>query len=244
MVAAMTVGIVGEASAGWRPGVGRAKNYIARRSGSVSFAVLGPHGGRFTYRAATRVPAASTLKVMFMNAYLRHIRERKVGASDKDLLAPMIKVSANEPATRIADMLGSGPLYRIARDAGMKGFSYTRPWGLSTVTAIDQARYMYSLERYLPDRHERYARYLLSHVTPSQRWGIGRLKRPNWRVYFKGGWGSGSGAVCHQVAFLERGDMRIAAAVMITSSPDHGYAKHTLRGVFKRLLRSLPKPRS
>ena len=38
----------------------------------------------------------------------------------------------------------------------------------------------------------------------SQRWGIGQASLPGWRVYFKGGWGSGTGAVDHQVALLER----------------------------------------
>jgi len=41
---------------------------------------------------------------------------------------------------------------------------------------------------------------------------------------------------------MERGDLRIAAAVMITNSPSHDYAKETLEGVFRRLLLDLPKP--
>jgi hypothetical protein len=155
----------------------------------------------------------------------------------------MIKRSDNDSATRVADMLGPKPMYRLARDAHMRRFYYTRPWGSSLITASDQARFFFRLERYIPRRHEDYARYLLSHVTASQRWGIGKLRKPNWRFFFKGGWGSGSGAVCHQAAFIERGGKRIAAAVMITNSPSHDYATNTLRGVFKRLLQDLPKPR-
>jgi hypothetical protein len=41
---------------------------------------------------------------------------------------------------------------------------------------------------------------------------------------------------------LELGDMRITLAVMITDSPSHDYAKQTLEGVFRILLRDLPKP--
>jgi hypothetical protein len=100
---------------------------------------------------------------------------------------------------------------------------------------------MYRLEHYIPDRHEAYARYLLSHITPSQRWGVGALDLGDWKVFFKGG-GSGTGAVEHQIAFLERDGIRIAAAVMITDSPSHDYAKWTLRGLFRRLLRRLPAP--
>jgi hypothetical protein len=80
---------------------------------------------------------------------------------------------------------------------------------------------------------------LLASVTPSQRWGIGELKLPSWRLYFKGGWGSGRGLVDHQVVLLRKGDRRIAVAVLTTGSPSHEYAKQTLRGVFSRLLRGL-----
>ena len=74
---------------------------------------------------------------------------------------------------------------------------------------------------------------------PSQRWGIGRLELPDWRVYFKGGWGSGTGAVDHQVALLRRGDERIAVAVLTADNGTHAAGKATLEGVFRRLLRGL-----
>jgi hypothetical protein len=231
-------------AAAWPPDTDRVLRYISKRAGSVSFTVIGPQGRRFAHRRYREVSAASVIKVMFMVAYLRQpsVRDRRLRESDRDLLRPMIRRSDNTAATRIADLLGPRPINRLARRADMEHFHYTRPWGLSTVTAGEQARFVYKLERYIPERHEGYARYLLSHIVSSQRWGIGELNHPNWRFFFKGGWGSGTGAVCHQVAFLEREDMRIAAAVMITGSPSHEYAKETLRGVFQRLLRDLPKP--
>ena len=36
--------------------------------------------------------------------------------------------------------------------------------------------------------------------------GSRSVRPPGWALYFKGGWGSGSGAVDHQVALLRRGD--------------------------------------
>ena len=239
------VAISVQTSAGaWPPDTDRTRAYISRRAGLVSFSVIGPHGHRFSYRAHSRVAAASVIKVMFMVAYLRRpsVRGRELEAKDKELLGPMVRRSDNDAATRIANTLGARPMYRLARDASMEDFRYTRPWGASTITAAEQAAFMHRLERFIPDRHERYARYLLGHVVPSQRWGLGRVHHPNWRYFFKGGWGSGSGAVCHQVAFIERAGMRIALAVMITDSPSHDYATETLRGVFKRLLDDLPKP--
>jgi hypothetical protein len=232
------------ALAGWRPDKRAAVSYLEGRSGTVSFAVKGPGGRLYGYGRDRTVPAASVIKAMFMVAYLRRgsVRDRKLNDDDRALLAPMIKRSDNDSATRIADMLGPRPIYRLANDARMQHFSYTRPWGESRVSASDQARFFFHLERYVPRRHESYARYLLSHVVESQRWGIGEVEHPNWRYFFKGGWGSGTGAVCHQVAFIQREGVRISVAVMITGSPSHGYATDTLRGVFRRLLRDLPTP--
>jgi hypothetical protein len=243
-VAAALLASASPAAAGWRPDRREAIRYIHGRSGNVSFAVKTPNGRLVHYRGRRQVAAASVIKAMFMTAYLRRpsVRSRRLRGEDRALLGPMIKQSNNDTATRIANILGPKRMYRLARDAGMRRFHYTRPWGSSQITASDQARFFFWLERYIPRRHEDYARYLLSHVTASQRWGIGEVKKPNWRFFFKGGWGSGTGAVCHQVAFVERGGKRIAVAVMITGSPDHDYATNTLRGVFRRLLQDLPKP--
>lgn len=242
IVLAVAISLMPAPAGAWPPDVDRTERYADSRQGSVSFSVIGPSGGRYKSRAFTGVPAASVMKVMFMTAYLRNARGRELNRDDKELLYPMITRSANEPATRIANMLGPGPINELAHDAGMKHFRYRRPWGLSTVTAAEQAAFMYKLENFIPDRHDGYARFLLSHVVESQRWGIGELDKPKWRFFFKGGWGSGSGAVCHQVAFIKRQDMRIAVAVMITDSPSHAYATDTLKGVFGRLLSRLPQP--
>jgi hypothetical protein len=243
-VAAVLLASASPAAAGWRPDRKEAIRYIETRSGNVSFAVKTPSGRLVQYRGRRQVAAASVIKAMFMTAYLRKasVRSRRLREEDRALLGPMIKRSNNKTASRIANILGPKRVYRLARDAGMRRFYYTRPWGSSLITASDQSRFFFRLERYIPRRHEDYARYLLSHVTTSQRWGIGEVQKPNWRFFFKGGWGSGSGAVCHQVAFIERGSIRIAAGVMITGSPNHDYATNTLRGVFRRLFRDLPKP--
>ena len=65
------------------------------------------------------------------------------------------------------------------------------------------------------------------------------MRPPGWALYFKGGWGSGTGWADHQVALLRRGERRLSVAILITSSPSHEYAKQTLRGIALRLLRGL-----
>ena len=63
------------------------------------------------------------------------------------------------------------------------------------------------------------------------------MRPPGWALYFKGGWGSGTGWADHQVALLRRGRRRLSVAILITSSPSHAYGNETLRGVAARLLR-------
>lgn len=244
IVALAAIPVPGGAAEPWRPQVTQATRYAENRAGSVSFAVIAPGGRMYGYRRAAHVPSASVIKAMFMVAYLRHqdVRNRAIRDSDRALLGPMIKRSDNDAATRVADYLGPQRINRLAELAEMRDFRYTRPWGLSTISARDQVRFFFRLDRYVPERHEGYARYLLSHIVESQRWGIGRVYRPNWRFFFKGGWGSGTGWVNHQVAFLERGDLRIAVAIMTRDSPSHDYASQTLREVAERLLDDLPEP--
>lgn len=228
----------------WTPHLDEAIRYAQSRSGSVSFAAIGTDGVLAGHRAATRVPAASVLKVMFMVAWLRQpsVAGRALTDSDRALLEPMIRRSADEPATHIANRLGPGPMHQLAADAGMADFSYTRPWGNSRTSARDQARFLLEVDRFVPERHRAYALRLLTEVVPEQRWGIGQVPTPGWTAHFKGGWGSGTGSVDHQVVLLRHGDgTRVALAVMTTGSPSHAYGKDTLHGVFQRLLADLPR---
>lgn len=179
------------------------------------------------------------MKTMFMATYLRRVRNRPLGAADRALLAPMIRRSDNVTATRIRDLVGVGALRAVARRAGMTDFRPAPVWGLSRTSARDQARLFARLDRVFPARHRPYAMRLLASVVPSQRWGIARAAPRGWRLYFKGGWGSRTGAVDHQAALLVRGERRIALAIATTGSGSHAAGKQTLRGVAARLLRDL-----
>ncbi len=229
-----------QAAPEWEPHVDRAGAYAAGRAGTVSFAVRTEHRvwGRDARRA---VPAASVLKVMLLVAYLRRaeVRSRVLRPADRALLTPMVRWSDNVTATRVRGIVGDAGLVLLARRAGMRRFHPAPVWGLSSVDASDQSRFLLHVERLVPRRHRRTAMRLLGSIVPSQRWGIGRVRHPGWALYFKGGWGSGSGAVDHQVALLRRGGRRLSVAIMTTSSPSHDYGKRTLEGVARRLLRGL-----
>jgi hypothetical protein len=245
VVVQLIVPVTAATGESWRPHDGRAARYAETRAGSVTFAVIGPRGRLTQYGGRVDVPSASVVKAMLLVTYLRmgSVRGRRLHDDDRDLLRPMIRWSDNAAATRVANRVGERRINKLARDAGMRSFRWTRPWGLSQINATEQVRFFYDIERYLPKQHEAYARYLLSHIVRDQRWGIASLVHPNWKFFFKGGWGSGTGWVNHQVGFWERDSMRVGIAVMTRDSPSHGYASQTLRGVARRLLGKFPKPR-
>ncbi len=199
-------------------------------------------GGRLCGVGVRRtVPAASVLKAMLLVAYLREpaVRDRALRPGDRGLLGPMVRWSDNAAATAVRNRVGNDALVRLAGRSGMRAFRPAAIWGLSRIDAADQTRFFLGIERLVPARHRRYAERLLGSIVPAQRWGIARVRPPGWALYFKGGWGSGSGAVDHQVALLRRGRRRISVAILTTSSPSHAYGKRTLRGVARRLLREL-----
>src|SRR5829696_3548455 len=231
----------------WVPGIASATRYAQSRRGNISFAVRFPSGRIYGYRTQRTAPSASVLKAMLMVAYLnrRNVRSRNVTRSDLALLAPMIRRSDNRTAYRIRVLVGAGGLYRVARKVGMRRFAAAPAgsWGLSRITAADQTRFFIDLERFVVPRHRATALRLLRTVTRSQRWGIGQVIPKGWTAYFKGGWGSGTGAIDNQVVLLTRGNQRISAAVLTTADGSHAYGKATLRGVFKRLLSGVAKAR-
>ena len=238
--AAAQGGAAEPAALDWRPDVDAARAYARTRRGTISFAVR--TGGRlYGHRTTRGVPAASVMKAMFMVAYLNHpsVRDRALRRADMDLLRPMITRSDNVTATRIRDFVGNWRLRRLAERGGMRRFRTAAIWGHSRVDAADQTLFFERIDLFVPERHRERALDLLASIVPSQRWGVGRVQPDGWRLYFKGGWGSGTGAVDHQVALLRRGEHRVAVAIMTTSNGSHAYGKETLRGVAKRLLRGL-----
>jgi hypothetical protein len=186
------------------------------------------------YRATRIYPSASVLKAMLMVADLNR------GHPDKALLKPMITRSDNAAASRVLGIVGTSGLRKVARRAGMTRFTPVTPvWGNSKVTASDQSRFFLKIDSLIPAKNRAYGMKLLASIVPSQRWGIGQVAPAGWKLYFKGGWGSGTGRVDHQVALLTKGNRRVSIAIMTFGDGTHAYGKETLRGLAKRLLRGL-----
>ena len=238
MIAAALASLAVMAPPGWPRGTAEATAFPGTRAGEVSFAVRTE--GRLWGRTPDRVVrSASLVKALVLVAQLRAARDRALTAQERGLLEPMVRKSDNDATSTLVVRLGREHIERTARHVGMPGFGLGRRWGGSSITAREQTRFFLHVDATMPARHRAYGMRLLQTIVPSQRWGIGEVVPPGWALWFKGGRGSGSGAVDHQVALLQRGSERVAVAVLSTDQRSHRYGKVTLRETFLRLLRGL-----
>jgi hypothetical protein len=229
----------------WRPKIRAATEYQRRRRGEIAFAVR-TATAFYGNRPDRQMWSASVLKAMLLVVYLDQPRvaRRALNARDKSLLYPMITRSSNDPADTLDNLIGARGLHALADSVGMTHFAAAEPiWGESEITARDQTGFFLHIERYIVPRHRAYAMHLLASVVPSQRWGIGEVAPKGWRLYFKGGWGSGTGLVDNQVALLTRGCARVSIAVLTMYDGSHTYGKQTLKAIFHKLLIGLPTGR-
>jgi beta-lactamase class A len=229
----------------WRPNVRSAIGFGRLRVGDIAFAVR-TDGAFYGYRPEHREWSASVLKAMLMVAYLDRpsVAGRDLDAQDRSLLGPMITASDNGAADTVDTIVGAAGLEALAHRVGMARFVAAEPiWGQSLITARDQTRFFLHIDRYVVARHRAYALRLLAGIVPGQRWGVGKVAPHGWKLYFKGGWGAGTGLIDNQVALLVRGCSRVSIAVLTMHDGTHAYGKATLQGLFARLLKGLPEGR-
>jgi len=226
----------------WRPDVAAAKRYAQHRHAeAIAFAVRTPTRA-WGWHAYQTFPSASLVKAILLVAYLDRpsVRSRPLRGSDRALLTPMIRQSDNDAASRVLAIDGPRAVYAVARRAGMRRFQLVEgTWGFSRVDAADQSRFFLRIDRLVTPRHRAYAMDLLNTITPTQRWGIARVRPAGWKLYFKGGWGSGTGWVDHQTALLTRGGQRVSVSILTHEDGSHVYGTQTLQGIAARLLRGL-----
>jgi hypothetical protein len=225
----------------WRPDMQSALRYKRTRIGDIAFAVR-TDARFYAYRPDHVEWSASVLKAMLLVAYLDRpsVARRNLNERDRALLNPMITVSDNDAATEVRSIVGNSGLSALAHRVGMTSFEPAAIWGESHITARDQTKFFLHIDSFIPKLHRAYAMRLLASVASSQRWGVGEVAPKGWKLYFKGGWGSGTGLIDHQVALLVRGCARLSVAVLTMHDGNHAYGKATLKGMFSRLLRGLP----
>ena len=225
----------------WRPDMTAALAYTRHRRGDIAYAV------RTAERFYGQRPdhdewSASVVKAMLLVTYLDlpGVRDRALRPGEMAVLGPMIRVSDNDAGQQIFDTVGQTGLTELARRVGMDHFEPNQDWGNTGITPRDQTRFFLHIDGFIAPRHRTYAMRLLRSISARDRWGIGELAPPGWKLYFKGGWGYGTGLKDSQVALLTRGCARVSIAVLTTHDGSHAYGKATLKGIFARLLRGFP----
>jgi hypothetical protein len=216
-----------------------AAHFLGVRAGTNAFAVIDTHGRLAGVSEHRHYHSASVVKSMLLVAYLRMLgyQHRPVDGPSHALLYPMIHSSDNAAASAVLAIVGGEALDRVARDAGMQDY---RPagarWGFTQVSAADLARFFYRQDAMIPQRLDGYARWLLSTIEPSESWGIPAAARPEFEVFFKGGWLPEVEGLVNQVGRLERPGILFACAVLTTHDPSMAYGEGTIQGVTARLL--------
>jgi len=231
--------------------VAAAKEYFKARKGRRAFAVVDSKGELSGINVHARFVTASVVKAMLLVEYLRTLdrEQRSLSRADRNLLTPMIRVSSNKAATAIYRRIGDAGLRRLAGVTGMEDFvigaGYLQScrcraglWARAQLSAADQARFFWDMDRFLPSQFRAFARNLLETVVSEQSWGIPAAARPfGWRVFFKVGLRStGLGALIHQSARLEQDGQRIGLAVLTDGDPTYAYGMATVRGVGQRIV--------
>ena len=221
--------------------VAGALDWAGGRTGKVAMAVVDSNGELSGLHAHAAFESASLAKAMLLVAYLRS--HPRPDASLDPVATKMIEESDNASASTIYGLVGAQGLQKVASLAGMEDFEPGAGWIDSRVSAADQARFFFDLERSVPASRRRFARELLSGVTPMQRWGIPAAAGPaGWRTFFKGGWLGMDNRLMLQAAWLEKGSKRWALAVLTDDNPDRAYGWDTQKGVTGLLLGEEPTP--
>jgi hypothetical protein len=216
-----------------------AAHYLAARAGVTAFAAVDDDGRLAGTDLHRRFHSASVVKSMLLVAYLRMLdyQHRSLDSASQGLLYPMIHSSDNAAASAVLAIVGESALTRVARDAHMEDYETDGGWwGFTEVSAADLARFFFHQDELIPRRFDGYARWLLSTIEPSESWGIPAIARPEFQVFFKGGWLPQSEGLVNQVGRLERPGITFAMSVLTTHDPSMAYGEQTIEGVTARLL--------
>ena len=216
-----------------------AARWLGARAGVTAFAVLDDHGRLSGANVHRRFHSASVVKSMLLVAYLRMLQQshRALDDAGRALLYPMIHSSDNGAASAVLGAVGEGALDRVARDAHMRDYEPGgATWGFTEISAADLARFFYVQDSLIPHRFDGYARWLLSGIEAGESWGIPAVARPQFSVFFKGGWLPEVEGLVNQAGRLERPGITFALAVLSTHDPSMAYGEQTIEGVTRLLL--------
>jgi beta-lactamase class A len=137
--------------------------------------------------------AASVMKVAILGSLLRKVQQEHRWLTEKELHEAwlMITQSDNDAADDIWFEVGMPFVQHFLDLAKMKQTVLNKHWGLSLITAHDELLLLQLItgdNDVLDQRSRIYARYLMGHVTESQRWGVPAGAPGDVSVHLKNGW--------------------------------------------------------
>lgn len=151
-------------------------------------------GCQYRYRSDLRITTASVLKIEIMAGVLLRAQRagRSITASERALIAPMIRVSDDRAAGALWSSLGgTAGMAGLERELGLSETRAASPWGLTSTSAADRNALLRQLVlgQWGPfsAATRATARSFLLDVAPSQRWGITAGVPPTWAVPLKNG---------------------------------------------------------
>jgi hypothetical protein len=171
--------------------------YLARQNDGLTAAVYDELTGYTSlYRPAVAEDTASIMKVDILATLLTEAQaqDRSLTPDEQELSEEMIEESDDDDAQDLWDAEGGAAA--VSRFDAQAGLSETTPdaagyWGLSTTTAADQVQLLKAVaypNSLLTDASRAYELDLMTHVDPSQTWGVSSGVAAGATVAIKNGW--------------------------------------------------------
>lgn len=198
--------------------------------------------------SARHFDSASVVKVTILGALLRKAldQHRYLTPTETALATAMITSSDNDAASALWAELGHEYIQHFLNLAGMKQ-TILGPggyWGLTQITAHDQARLLRLLLSKNPvldlaSRH--YALGLMARVIPDQRWGVPAGAPHRLTVHVKNGWLPlpAHGWRVHSIGCFTSRRGGYSIVVLTQNNPTMAYGMQTIEGIATVIHRDL-----
>jgi hypothetical protein len=189
------------------------------------------------YHAKRHFYAASVMKVTILAALLRKAQEqhRKLTEAELSNAWLMITQSDNDAANYLWFDVGLTFMQHFLNLAKMSHTKLDYHWGLSLLTAEDEMRLLTLItgpNNVLTKPSRVYARYLMGHVIPSQRWGVPAGAPRSVDVHVKNGWlpYPGSAWEINSIGTFTTTHRAYLIAMLTYGNPSMAYGIDTIEG--------------
>jgi beta-lactamase class A len=187
-----------------------------------------------------RMVTASIVKVDILQTLL-HRHGGKLSPAQRDLATRMIEQSDNDAASELWNQVDGWA--GVSRYNARLGLRETHPhaggqWGLTTTSAADQVTLIRALvgrSSTLSKPSQRFARYLMRHVTSAQAWGVSAGPTATADVGLKNGWlpveTDGFLWAVNSIGWVRGSGRRYQIAVLTAHQPSEAYGIATIEAL-------------